>query len=258
VEKAAVGPQPSVHAEGKLAKHQRKKRSGLVGVRAVARTKNTAQIVACLPNEAKQRVIALPAPFLGIVALVGPVLFPEDRDDMGIQVQRQGFEFLKAATLNLQQARVDVGNLKGRMDSDFIKEPADSALNREFPDFRNPLKYPIPNQLHHMTGPEYPQHQCVQHAHTHMSRGVVGVTSITDTHRLQVFAQLAFFKESADQTRAAKPGQILSSELLLRSQILFFLLFLCYIRIHFFGASFSGSFRKRILPEKEAFLLKII
>jgi hypothetical protein len=55
-----------------------------------------------------------------------------------------------------------------------------------------------------------------------------------------VFAQLAFFKESADQTRAAKPGQILSSELLLRSQILFFLLFLCYIRIHFLGASFSG------------------
>jgi hypothetical protein len=52
--------------------------------------------------------------------------------------------------------------------------------------------------------------------------------------------------------------QILPGELLLRGQILFFLLFLCYIRIHFSGASFSGSLGKRILPEKGAFLLNIM
>jgi hypothetical protein len=50
-----------------------------------------------------------------------------------------------------------------------------------------------------------------------------------------VLAQLAFCKEAADQTRTAKSGQILPGELLLRGQILFFLLFLCYIRIHFLG-----------------------
>jgi hypothetical protein len=90
-----------------------------------------------------------------------------------------------------------------------------------------------------------------------MSWGVVRVASITDAHHLQVLAQLAFCKEPADQTRTAKSSQILPGELLLRGQILFFLLFLCYIRIHFLGASFSGSLGKRILPEKEAFLLKI-
>jgi hypothetical protein len=45
---------------------------------------------------------------------------------------RQGFGFLKAAALNLRQARVYVGNLKGFMDSDFTKKLADSALDRKF------------------------------------------------------------------------------------------------------------------------------
>jgi hypothetical protein len=202
--------------------------------------------------------MALAASLFRIVALVGPVLLSKDRDDMRIQIQRQGFELLKAATRHIQQARVDVGNLKGRMDRDFIKKPANRALDREFPEFRNLLKYLIPNQLHHMTGPEYSEHQCIQHTHTHMSRAVVRVTPITDAHSLQVFAQLAFFKEPADQTSTAKSGQTLPGELLLRGQILFFLLFLCYIHIHFLGASFSGSLSKRILPEKEAFLLKIM
>jgi hypothetical protein len=143
------------------------------------------------------------------------------------------------------------------MDRDFTQKSANRALDREFPEFRNLLKYVIPNQLHHMTGPEYSEHQRIQHAHTHMSRGVVRVAPMTDAHRPQVLAQLAFCKEPADQTRTAKSGQILPCELLLRCQILFFLLLLCYICIHFLGASFSGSLRKRILPEKEAFLLKI-
>jgi hypothetical protein len=55
-----------------------------------------------------------------------------------------------------------------------------------------------------------------------------------------MFAQLVIFEEPTYQTRAAKSSQVLSGELLLRSQILFFLLSLCYIRIHFLGASFSG------------------
>ena len=177
---------------------------------------------------------------------------------MGIQVQGQGLELLKAATRHIQQARVDVGNLNGRVDRDLVQEPADCALDRELFEFGDTLKYLVPNKFHHVTGSEYPEHQRIQHAHTHLSRAVVGVAPVTDAHRLQVFAQLVFFKEPADQTCAAKSGQILSGELLLRSQILFFLLFLCYIRIHFLGASFSGSLGKRILPEKEAFLLKII
>jgi hypothetical protein len=91
-----------------------------------------------------------------------------------------------------------------------------------------------------------------------MSRGVVRVAPITDAHRLQVLAQLAFCKEPADQTSTPKSGQIFPSELLSRGQILFFLQLLCYICIHFLSASFSGSLGKRILPEKEAFLLKIM
>jgi len=93
---------------------------------------------------------------------------------------------------------------------------------------------------------------------TERKRAVVRVTPITHAHRLQLFAQFAFFKEPAEQTHATKSGQILPGELLLMGQILFFLLFLCYIRIHFSGASFSGSLNKRILPEKEAFLLNIM
>ena len=258
VEKAAVGPQPSEHPKGKLAQHQSQKGSSLVGVRAVARTKNSSQVVPCLPDEAKHRVMALPASLFRIVALVGPVLLSKDRDDMGIQVQGQGFELFKAATRHVEQARVDVGNLNGRMDCDLVQKPANGALHRELFEFGNTLKYLIPNQLHHVTGPEYSEHQRIEHAHTHLSWAVVRVTPITHAHRLQMFAQLLFFKEPADQTCAAKSGQILPGELLLRSQILFFLLFLCYIRIHFLGASFSGSFGKRILPEKEAFLLQII
>ncbi|MGA2733271.1 MAG: hypothetical protein ABSG35_11870 [Syntrophobacteraceae bacterium] len=109
MEKAAVCLQPSDHPKGKLAQHQSQKGSGLVGVCAVARTKNSSQAVPCLPDEAKQRVMALAASLFRIVALVGPVLLPKDRDDMGIRVQRQGFELLKAATRYIQQARVDVG-----------------------------------------------------------------------------------------------------------------------------------------------------
>src|SRR5208337_355897 len=144
------------------------------------------------------------------------------------------------------------------MDRDFIQKSANRALDREFPEFGDTLKYLIQNQLHHVTGPEYPEHQRIKHAHTHLSRTEVRVAPITDAHRLQLFAQLAFFKEPAKQTRATKSGQILPGELLLCSQILFFLLSLCCIRIHFLGASFSGLLSKRILPEKEAFLLKII
>jgi hypothetical protein len=91
-----------------------------------------------------------------------------------------------------------------------------------------------------MTGPEYPEHQRIKHALTHLSRAVVRVALTTQAHRLQLFAQLAFFKEPAEQTHSIKSGQILPGELLLRGPILFFLLFLCYIRIHFSGASFSG------------------
>jgi hypothetical protein len=109
-----------------------------------------------------------------------------------------------------------------------------------------------------MTGPEYPEHQGIKYADTHLSRAVVRVPPITRAHHLQLFAQLAFFKEPAEQTHVTKTGQILPGELLLRGQILFFWLFLCYIRIHFSGASFSGPSGKRISPEKEAFLLNII
>jgi len=91
-----------------------------------------------------------------------------------------------------------------------------------------------------------------------MSRAVVRVTPITHAHRLQLFAQLAFFKEPAEQTLATQSGQIFPGELLLRGQGLFFLLFLCYTGICFSRASFSGSVSKRILPEKEAFFLKIM
>ena len=258
VEKAAVGPQPSDHPKGKLAQHQSQKGSGLIGIRAVARTKNSSQVVPCLPDEAKQLVMALAASLFRIVALVGPVLLPKDGDNMGIQVQRQGFELFKSGAPHVEQARVYLGNLNGRMDRDFIQKSANRALDRKFPEFRNLLKYLIPHQLHHMTGPEYSEHQRIQHAHTHMRWGVVRVAPITDAHRLQVLAQLAFCKEPSDQTRTAKSGQILPGELLLRSQILFFLLRLCYIYIHFLSASFSGSLGKRILPEKEAFLLNIM
>ena len=184
--------------------------------------------------------MALPASLFRIVALVGPVLLSKNRDDMRIKVQGQGFELLKATTRHFQQARVDVGNLNGRMDRDFVKKPADSALDRELFEFGHTLKYLIPNKFHHVTGPEYPEHQRIKHAHTHLGRAVVRVAPITNGHRLKVFAQLVFFKEPPDQTRTAKSGQILSGELLLRGQILFFFLFLCYIRIHFLGASFSG------------------
>jgi hypothetical protein len=136
------------------------------------------------------------------------------------------------------------------MDRDFTQKSANRALDREFPEFRNLLKYVIPNQLHHMTGPEYSEHQRIQHTHTYMSRGVVRVTPITDAHRLQVSAEFVFFTEPADQTCAAKSGQILRGEFLLRSQILFFSPVLCYIRIHFSGASFCGLLSKRILPER--------
>jgi len=258
VEKAAVRPQSSDHPKGKLAQHQSQKGSGLIGIRAVARTKNSSQVVPCLPDEAKQRVMALPASLFRIVALVGPVLFSKDRDDMGIQVQRQGFELLKASTRHIQQARVYLGNLNGRMDRDFIQKSANRALDREFPESGDTLKYLVPNKLHHMTGPEYPEHQRIKHAHTHMSRAEVRVAPITDANSLQLSAQLVFFKKPADQTSTAKSGQILPGELLLRGQRLFFLLFLCYIRIHFLDASFSGSLSKRILPEKGAFLLKIM
>src|SRR5271169_1411011 len=240
VGKTAVGPQPTGHPIRDLAQHQSQKRSRLVGVRAVARTKNPSQVVSCLSDEAKQRVVTLPASLFRIVALAGPVLFSKNRDDMGIQIQSQGFELLETATRHIQQARVNVGNLKGRVDRDLVQEPADCALDRELIEFGDALKYLVPNKFHHVTRPEYPEHQRIQHAHTHLSRTVVGFAPITDAHHLQMLAQLAFFKEAANQTRAAKSCQILSGEFLLWSQILFFLLFLCYIRIHFLGASFSG------------------
>jgi hypothetical protein len=91
-----------------------------------------------------------------------------------------------------------------------------------------------------MTGPEYPEHQRIKHARAHLSRAVFGAAPIPNAHRPQMFAQLVIFEEPAYQTRAAKSSQVLSGELLLRSQILFFLLSVCYIRIHFLGASFSG------------------
>ena len=168
------------------------------------------------------------------------MLLPKNRDDVGIQVQGQAFELLEAATPNIQQTRVDIGNLLGRVDRDCVKEPADCALDRESFEFSNTLKHFVPNELHHMTGPEYPQHQGIKHTRAHLRRTVIRVTPPTDAHRLQVFAKLVFFKEPADQTRTAESGQILSCELLPRSQILFFLLFLCYICIHFLSASFSG------------------
>jgi hypothetical protein len=90
------------------------------------------------------------------------------------------------------------------MDRDLVQKPANGALDRKFFEFGNTLKYLIPNQLHHVTGPEYPEHQRIDHAHTHIGRGVVRVAPITDAHCLQMFAQLAFFKEPADQTRAAR------------------------------------------------------
>jgi len=202
--------------------------------------------------------MAPPASLFRIVALVGPVLLSKDRDDMRIQIQGQCLELLEAFTSLVQQARVYLGNLKGRMDRDFIQKSANRAPDREFPEFGATLKYLVPNKLHHMTGPEYPEHQRIKHTHTHLSRAVVRVTPITHAHRLQLFAQLAFFKQPAEQTHTTKSGQTLPGELLLRGQILFFLLFLCYIRIHFSGTSFSGPLGKRILPEKEVFLLNIM
>ncbi|MGO8943997.1 MAG: hypothetical protein ACLQJ7_10030 [Syntrophobacteraceae bacterium] len=118
---------------------------------------------------------------------------------------------------------------------------APGAVPREFPEFGDTLKYLVPNKLHHMTGPESPEHQGIKHAHTHLSRAVFRVTPITHAHRLQLFAQLAFFKEPAEQTHATKSGQILRGELLLRGRILFFLLFLCYTFV------FTFSLFRRIL-----------
>ena len=42
------------------------------------------KVVPCLPDEAKQWMMALPASLFRIGALVGPVLLSKDRDDMGI------------------------------------------------------------------------------------------------------------------------------------------------------------------------------
>ena len=252
-EKPAVGPQLFYPVLRQLFHYGLEKILRLITTGAIARTKDSSDIVSCLPDKAHKRVVAGPATLLGIVTPLGPVLPAKDRYDMGIQVQGDGFHAMKSLADFVQEPEIDLCYMLSLVDRDPGKETADSTLGGKPGKTSQSLKHLIYFKFHHVDRSEDAHHQGIEYAVGDLEGAIVFFAPFAGANSLEVLIQLQFAKEPVREPCAPETGKILASELLLWFTTR---AFLCYIFCHLFGASFPCFQSMLFYQERRLFALK--
>ncbi len=252
LEKATVGPQPFYPVLRQFFHYGLEKVLSLVTTGAIARTKDSSDIVPCLPDKAHKGMVAGPATLLGIVTPSGPVLPAKDRYDVGVQVQGDGIHVTKSPADFIQLPEIDLCHMLSLVNRDPGKETADRTLGWKPGKTRQPLKHLVCLEFHYVDRPEDAHHQGIEYAVADFGGAVIFFAPLAgaDSHEVLIQPQLA--QEPTREPSAPETGKIFASELLPWFTTMAFLLYFC----HLFAASFPRFCVILFYQERRLFVSK--
>ena len=223
LEKPAVCPKPLCLVLRQLFHYGLEKVLSLVTTGAIARTKDSSDIVPCLPDKAHKGMVAGPARFLGIVTPLGPVLPAKDRYDVGVQVQGDGIHVTKSPADFIQLPEIDLCHLSAchaqagmlsLVNRDPGKETADRTLGWKPGKTRQPLKHLVCLEFHHVDRSEDAHHQGIEYAVADFGGAVIFFAPLAGADSPEVLIQPQLAQEPTREPSAPETGKIFASELL--------------------------------------------